>query len=101
MSARTAAALTAAGIYVDASRPRLGNDLDVDLVVSQLMSGGFQVRAALPFAISDDLILHVVLKGAACWSMQSNANAHPVVREVYDALPIRPRLPRFVPSEIP
>lgn len=90
------AALIANGIALDADRERLGNALDLDLAVWKLMSGGFKIRAELPFPIPDALINHMMIKGAACWSMQSNANAHPVVRAIYEALPDRARWPRFV-----
>lgn len=95
---RAIAALIAKGVVLDADRPRLGNEFDLDLLLWKLMSGGFKIREELPFAVPDALINHMMLKGAACWSLQSNANAHAVVRAVYDALPNRATWPRFVPE---
>jgi hypothetical protein len=86
------------GIATDPDRPRLGNAMDVDLHVWKLMSGGFKLRDEMPFAIPDELVAHLAVKGSACWSLQSNAMQHDVVREVYERQPNRDRWPTFVGS---
>lgn len=89
--------LHAAGLATDATQPRLGNGEDVDLHVWKLMSNGWQARTELPFPLPDDHVLHLAIKGAACWSLQSNAAQHPAVARLYATLPHPERLPRFVP----
>ncbi len=89
--------LHAAGLATDVTQPRLGNAMDVDLHVWKLMSNGWQVRTELPFALPDDHVMHLEIKGAACWSLQSNALQHPAVARLYATLPNPERLPRFVP----
>lgn len=88
------------GFVLDAEAPLLGNVMDLDLLVWRLMAEGLQVRQELPFACSDDFIAHLATKGAACWSLQSNAQQHQRVREVYVGLPFVERLPRFVEGTI-
>lgn len=88
--------LHAAGLGTDVAQPRLGNAMDVDLHVWKLMSGGFKVRDELPFQLPDDHVMHLAIKGAACWSLQSNARQHPTVERLYATIPHPERLPRFV-----
>lgn len=87
--------LNAAGLATDTSQPRLGNTVDVDLHVWKLMSAGWQARTELPFPLPDDHVLHLAIKGAACWSLQSNAVQHPAVARLYATLQHPGRLPKF------
>lgn len=87
--------LSRRGISFDTELPQLGNLFDLDLAVWKLMSAGFKVRAELPVAVPDSLIVHLSIKGAACWSLQSNALSHSIVRTIYEGVPNRARLPRF------
>ena len=89
--------LHAAGLGTDVTQPRLGNVMDVDLNVWKLMSSGFKVRDELPFQLPDDHVMHLAIKGAACWSLQSNARQHPAVERLYATIAHPERLPRFVP----
>ena len=73
----------------------LSANLDLDLLVWKRMSEGTDVREALPFRTDDAFIGHLMMKGSACWSMQSNAPGHAPVRTIYDRLDAA-RLPRFV-----
>lgn len=93
--ARVTADLVEAGFSLQA-QPR--PVIDQDLWLWRLMGQGFQARERLPFPLDDATVQHLMLKGAACWSLQSNARQHPVVRAVYEALPERARFPRFVPD---
>lgn len=72
------------------------SERDLDLHVWKLMSQGFQVRTELPFALTDGYIQHLALRGAACWSLQSNAQTHELVREVYLQSPRAALYPLFI-----
>ena len=99
--ARAKAELLAKNIVVEPGLPQFGNSVDLDLWVWKLMADGFKIREQLPFAVPDALIMHMAVKGAACWSMQSNANTHQVVRAIYDTLPNRDRLPPLASTPLP
>ena len=89
-----ASRLQSLGFSLDTARADLGNVLDLDLAVWKLISDGVDMREALPFALSEGQMDHLVMKGSACWSLQSNAVPHPTVRSVYSQLELA-RLPRF------
>ncbi|MFT4975621.1 MAG: hypothetical protein ACI8S6_001508 [Myxococcota bacterium] len=89
------ARLTDLGIALHAGQARLGNTLDLDLVTWKCMSEGTNMREALPFRVDDGFVSHLMMKGSACWSLQSNALPHQAVRDIYDRLDTS-RLPRFV-----
>lgn len=88
------ARLQALGFSLDTTRADLGNTLDLDLAVWKNMSDGVDMREILPFTLSDDRIDHLMMKGSACWSLQSNAVPHAAVRLIYDQLEPT-RLPQF------
>jgi hypothetical protein len=50
------------------------------------MAGGWKLREELPFTVDDAFVMHLAVKGSACWSLQSQARSHPLVREIYDSL---------------
>ena len=91
----TESRLQALGFSLDTTRTDLGNPLDLDLAVWKHMSDGINVAAALPFSLNDDRIAHLLMKGSACWSLQSNAVPHATVRAIYSQLESA-RLPRFI-----
>lgn len=86
--ARIAARLESVGL--DPART-----VDLDLVLWHLMTGGFQAPVELPYTMTDDYVLHLMMKGSACWSLQSNANQHAAVAEIVTALPAMKTAPRF------
>ena len=86
--------LQALGFCLNTARADLGNTLDLDLVVWKCISDGIDMRNVLPFALSEGRMDHLMMKGSACWSLQSNAGPHPTVRSVYSQLESE-RLPRF------
>lgn len=88
------------GFNLDQGCADLGNTIDLDLWVWKQMASGMQLKRELPFQVKQDLITHLMIKGAACWSLQSNAQQHPKVRELYLALPCLRRLPSFVEGPI-
>lgn len=84
------------GFSLDPDHEHLGNTLDLDLLVWKRMSEGNDMRQGLPFRLEDEArVVHLMMKGSACWSLQSNARPHPAVAALYESLPTD-RLPRFV-----
>jgi hypothetical protein len=65
--------------------PRAARDLDLHLW--KLMSQQFQVYRKLPFTLPHSYVPYVSLRGAACWSLHSNATSHEVVRDLYTRVP--------------
>jgi len=94
--AKTIVHLREAGFELELGQPRLGNRFDLDLLTWSQMAGGFQLKESMPFEVTDALVMNMALKGAACWSLQSNALQHDVPGAIYAALPDRDRLPQFV-----
>ena len=88
------ARLQSHGFSLDKTRADLGNTLDLDLVVWKCMSDGLSMEEVLPFPLSESRIAPLMMKGSACWSLQSNAVPHATVRSVYSQLDPT-RLPRF------
>ncbi|MEZ4240312.1 MAG: hypothetical protein R3F59_29995 [Myxococcota bacterium] len=84
--AQQEAALRAQGLTDDAA-------WDLDLAVWKAMADGVPAPQLLPFALDEAFLAHLALKGAACWSLQSNARQHPVVAAVWAALPRPERFP--------
>jgi len=90
----TEAQLLALGFQLDDASPTLGNILDLDLATWKRMADGNPMQDILPFRVDDAHINHLMMKGSACWSLQSNAVIHPVVQARYGRLDAA-RLPRF------
>ncbi|MEM9068108.1 MAG: hypothetical protein AAGE52_06360 [Myxococcota bacterium] len=68
---------------------------DLDLRLWKLMSGGFQV-SQLPFTVDHAFLRPLMIKGAACWSLQSNAQQHPKVAEFAASVDALATAPSFV-----
>ena len=90
----TEARLRQLGFSLDPAQAHLGNTVDLDLLAWRCMADGNNMSEILPFRLDDARISHLMMKGSACWSLQSNARPHPTVAEIYHALPTD-RLPRF------
>lgn len=56
---------------VDCERRLIGGPLDLDLHVALLARGGELKFAELPFALSQENLLHLAMKSAAVWSLRS------------------------------
>ncbi|MFT5681016.1 MAG: hypothetical protein ACI8RZ_001922 [Myxococcota bacterium] len=88
------ARMTDIGIILNTERANLGNAWDLDLTTWKRMSEGVNMPEVLPFTVDDHFIDHLMMKGSACWSLQSNARPHDTVQAIYAKLDAS-RLPRF------
>lgn len=58
---------------------------DVDLLIWHGLQKKHEASAALVRQLREDQIAHLATKGAALWSLRSNAEQHPIVKGLCEA----------------